>query len=44
MESNKPRVVLLCGEGLSSVLMYNSLVGVVNIERVIMEAKPRRPV
>jgi folate-dependent phosphoribosylglycinamide formyltransferase PurN len=40
MESNEPRVVLLCGEGLSSVVMYNSLAGVVNVERVIMEARP----
>lgn len=40
MEGNKPRVVMLCADRLSSAVMYNSLAGVVSIERVIMEAKP----
>lgn len=40
MENNKIRIVMLCGNGQSSKIMYNGLAPYVNVECVILENKP----
>lgn len=42
MENEKIRVVMLCGHGQSSNIMYHSLFELVNIERVILEDSPSK--
>ena len=44
MENKKIRIVMLCGDGRSSRIMYNGLSPYVDVECVILENKPSRKV
>jgi len=44
MENKKIRIVMLCGKGQSSRIMYNGLAPYVDIECVILEDKPSRTI
>lgn len=40
MSERRPRIAMLCGDGLSSWFMYNALAGEVDVLAVVVEGKP----